>query len=860
MLSLTLALGLVTVVALGQGQTSVSASRTVAHFPSADSLKSQHLPARLSSSDLRYVSMPIDPPISALEGLKAGFLWISKTRGPFSLSCLSTLLHSGNFPLFRFFSLYTNFSDHVCPAFGADYRRNVQDSKLVTLSLTLNASTTNATFATAICSNLTNVNGIHVKDGFSGRFFLLPECFWTFTATLAGLNEIKLQSVIIQGSAAQPDPLKRFSLLATSIELDHVRLVNYGASFDSQYNYAINWSSVWASRPYLTIVSITQANLQGTLPSTLPPLISVFNVTDNGLSGTIPSILTNINVSSLTVDLSHNKLTGTLDRSLFAPVSNTTTSTLFLFFNGNQLAGTIASDLLVPLDQTLLEYFTLDLSSNLLAGSIPVGFLDVNFTKGYFLTISFANNKLVGVPQSTFFSSKLSHVYWISINWSSNNLQGEIPNDFFDSFMTNTSTVNVLLFLVANNQFSGSIPNFWPTLALVTRLNTISVDLEGNQLTGTLPSSLNAPVQDGAFQYLKTVVWSLGSNRLSGTLPGGLIGESGSTVASLYVRLENNDISGTLPSTFTSSAQATESIQLILTSNALTGTLPENLLSPLSPGILDLYLDFSLNSFTGSIPTGFLQAFTQGPNDRRSLYLNMSHCGLSGSLPRNLRGQVTMSEIDLNHNSLSGDLPSSDLFSSSSALGPKMLFSASNNAITGTLALPSLGSPYPMKIDLSRNRLNALTIEESATYVLAFDVSENPQMTGSLPSSWFGSRSKILSVKAGSTSLSGTFPSVSTITGIPLQTLNLSNTPIAFCDGTRSAAWQTPNLTSCDLHGTSAINSCSNMYPGVCNGRFVEDPVASSDPTVEPSPAGSATSLVTSLALSIIALASLFLL
>lgn len=719
---------------------------------------------------------------------------------------------------------------------------------------------TNSTFESALCANLTARTSIKVIDSFSGKYFTLPECFWTLTSTLTQLTEISLQSVIISGSQSQPDPLQRFSTILTSITLDHVRLLNLNSP-SSEYLYTPNWNAFFSARPLLTQFSVSQANMQGPLPPTLPTLCNRFNVTHNALTGTVPSGIMSNAVASLyddlEIDLSYNRLEGTLPSTLLSPVPRNLVRSFGVHLQANQLHGPIPSDFLSPLDNNTFSYVTLDLSSNRFSGSVPSDFLRYNLTGYYDLDVSFARNQLTGSLNSGFFSNVGATLRSVQFDWSSNLLEGTIPDDLFMPLMSNLTTFDSFGFRAANNRLTGSVPNFWPAVELNPSLYSVVFGFSGNSLNGTLPSSLGPPVRSGSFTNLRTVAWDLSSNQLSGSISNQLLGAYGTQLSFIYIRLQKNELEGPLPYNFTFGGPSTSAVVLSLASNRLSGTLPENLLSTFGTGILDLSLDLSANTFTGAVPDGFLHPFTVAANEPRALDLNLSSCGLSGPFPKFLRGRVFMSNIYLDNNRFTGEFPSSDLFVYTPALGPRLLVSASNNAITGTLALPSMSTPYPVTVNLARNDLDAFTVDGSASYVVAVDVSENLRMTGSIPQAWLGSSSKIISFSAGRTSLSGSFPSVSVITAIPLRTLNLTQTPnIDYCSGSRSAMWLTPNLTRCDLSGTDAATLCPSKYPSVCTSGRVDEPT-SNEPSSVPSPSAGA-ALVAPLVVTLLTLASFF--
>ena len=178
---------------------------------------------------------------------------------------------------------------------------------------------------------------------------------------------------------------------------------------------------------------------------------------------------------------------------------------------------------------------------------------------------------------------------------------------------------------IANNQFNGTIPSWWPQ-------SLIHLDVANNSLSGEIPSALcgfqglkllglggnsnlTANLPTCLFQLPMLQNLNLASLKLEGTIP---------TQIGLLALLENLDVSG----------------------NSFTGTIPSQigLCSNLAT------IDLSSNQLTGLIPSDmgqlhFLKSFNVGDND------------LVGSLPTEFGDLQTIEQLSLRGNDLTGTLP-----------------------------------------------------------------------------------------------------------------------------------------------------------------------------------------------------------
>ncbi|KAF3947353.1 hypothetical protein CMV_026502, partial [Castanea mollissima] len=278
-----------------------------------------------------------------------------------------------------------------------------------------------------------------------------------------------------------------------------------------------------------------------------------------GLTGTLSGdfeLLTELK----TLDLSYNKgLTGTLPRSI-----GSLKKLLNLILVGCSFSGPIP-DTIGSLQQLLY----LSLNSNQLSGQIPPSI------------------------------GNLSNLLWLDL--TDNQLDGPIP-------VSNGSTpgldmlVHARHFHLGHNKLSGRIP---PQI-FSSKMVLIHVLLDGNQLTGSIPSTL------GLVQALEVL------------------------------RIDGNALSGPVPSNFNN---LTNLNQMFLSNNKLTGPLPNltgmNRLS---------YVDISNNTFDGSdAPPWF-------PNLQSLTTLIMENTQLQGQFPVALFSLPNLQTVLLKKNQLNGSL------------------------------------------------------------------------------------------------------------------------------------------------------------------------------------------------------------
>ncbi|KAM4126236.1 hypothetical protein ACB094_01G373000 [Castanea mollissima] len=269
--------------------------------------------------------------------------------------------------------------------------------------------------------------------------------------------------------------------------------------------------------------------------------------------------------------------------------------------------------------------------------------------------------------------SQLSELQTLDLSYNKN-ITGQLPSSIGN--LTNLINLNLI-----GCSFSGSIPD---TIGNLQQLITLS--LNNNSFSGRIPTSIGR---------LSNLYWlDLAENQLDGPLPV----SDGNTpgldmlVKAKHFHLEKNKFSGKIPSELFSSNMVL--IHLLLSSNFLTGNIPETL---------------------GSVTHLEVIRF-----DRNSL---------SGPVPSNLNDLVNVNELDMSNNSFDEfDFPPwiSSLESLTTLMMenthcqgevPVNLFSLTNlqtvvlrnNRLNGTLDIGTTYSNQLQLIDLQNNSIESFT-------------------------------------------------------------------------------------------------------------------------------------------------------
>lgn len=233
--------------------------------------------------------------------------------------------------------------------------RDAQVSQ-ATVSFTLNASETNTTLESRVCSGIsstTTLLQIRPPIGGSSSLYILPSC----VSTAPSLVQLIVQNMIIEDITSLPAGLTRISIQYSRI--------GSGTNLNT-----ISWPSLFNRYTALGDLDLAFCKLTGSLPSAVPSILLSFSLFTNEFSGTIPSTLLPDSASSqpLVYTLSSNLLTGVIPDNLFQKASACLFSSITLNFDNNLLSGSLPTNLVGSCTKTKAVYVTA--RSNRISGSL----------------------------------------------------------------------------------------------------------------------------------------------------------------------------------------------------------------------------------------------------------------------------------------------------------------------------------------------------------------------------------------------------------------------------------------------------------------------------------------------------------
>jgi Leucine-rich repeat (LRR) protein len=296
-----------------------------------------------------------------------------------------------------------------------------------------------------------------------------------------------------------------------------------------------------------------------------------------------------------------------------------------------------------------------------------------------------------------------------------NNLTGTIPSSI-------GNLVNLQSLQLNENQLSGSIPS---SIGNLVNLQTLYLPV--NQLSGSIPSSIGNLVQ--LDQLL------LSNNRLSGSIPSSI----GNLVNLHYLYLSENQLSGEIPASISNLVNLGG---LKLSENQLSGEIPTSI-----GNLVHLaYLELFGNQLSGEIPTSIGNIVYL---KNLSLFYNQ----LSGKIPTSIGNLVHLNGLELDHNQLSGEIPTSI-----GNLVQLQYLALNNNKLSGKIPT-SIGNLVNLEYLYSnQNRLSG-SIPSSIgklVHVTDIDLGHN-RLSGSIPSS-IGNLVHLNYLKLNHNQLSGEVP------------------------------------------------------------------------------------------------------
>ncbi|KAJ0232782.1 Protein kinase domain-containing protein [Hirschfeldia incana] len=495
-------------------------------------------------------------------------------------------------------------------------------SSVISLSLS-GFDLSNSSFLPLVCQ----IQTLEYLDVSNNSLSSIPDGFITNCGTLVGLKQLNFS----RNQVSSLPRFRNFSRLEV-LDISYNRLSgNIGEyGFDALVqlkNLSLNFNKIAGSVPTslaksLVNLEVSDNLLSGSIPEGIEDYqeLRLIDLGDNQLSGSLPSSLGNLSKLE-TLLLSNNSLNGAIPESL----SRIQTLSRFAA-NENLFTGAIPSGITKHLEN-------LDLSFNLLNGSIP----DDLLSQPKLVSVDLSSNQFVGyLPQS------ISHSL-VRLRLGSNNLTGSVPSAAFESLQ------NLTYLEMENNRLTGNIPPAFGNLSSLNLLN-----LERNQFTGTLPSSLGNIT---SLQGLK-----LQQNNLTGEIPE----EMGFLVNLLILDLSWNSLNGSIPSTLSNQTKLTN---MKLQGNNLSGTIPDSIGDltsllelqlgqnqlrgriPIMPPKLQISLNLSTNMFQGRIPSTSLSKL-----DRLEV-LDLSNNKFSGEIPEDLTSLISLRQLILSNNQLTGTSP-----------------------------------------------------------------------------------------------------------------------------------------------------------------------------------------------------------
>ena len=568
------------------------------------------------------------------------------------------------------------------------------------------------------------------------------------------------------------------------------------------------------------------------------PLLEKLTLTSVGLEGTLPPFIPEI-ISRIYVE-SNPKFAGTIPAGLFSNHSQSEDREIKFGFSGNAITGTIPNTLFTNLKTgpTIIDF-----SYNALTGTIPSNLLNVSWG-GYSVEIFFDGNQLTGTLPANIFGTNFWGAYnfdssydgAVHLSFSSNKLSGTIPETIFSGASHPIGSVSLVL---SNNAFTGSIPNFFASVNSSLQIGSLAINLGGNKLSGTiLPSKFWPP----SSMKTRGLRWTVDHNALTGTIPENLLSDADPLMTSIALDLSGNKLTGSIQPSMISGAEFSSpiSLELSFSKNSITGPLTSAIVGSASQVAGAFILDLSGNKLGGTIPTDLLSSYSSDTQTTYLLSLILADCGLTGNLPT-IASDLEGLFLVFADNGLSAAPNATWANWLASALTDTSYvgLDITNNKYTGTISLPSLNVNNRLLLNADGNDFTKIEFGDEIPYLNALSIGRNRRMTGTLPESLFNGTSSTYFINVNDTSISGDLP-IGDFNSDSLESLYLSSTKINFCPSDLTVRWTASLLSLCDLKKVN-VTGCIDKYPGVCQyyyGRVLESP--------SKAPTSSAPSLATS--------------
>ena len=398
------------------------------------------------------------------------------------------------------------------------------------------------------------------------------------------------------------------------------------------------------------------------------------NLTLNEFVGQLPSSF--INMTSLrSLHLSENHFIGNIGPNLAS-----FTSLEYLNFEGNQFEFPIS---LTPFsNHSNLKFIYGNGNKVILDSHSTMKTWVPKFQLQVLQLSSITKANSIPLPKFLHYQNNLAYV-----DFTNCKLRGEFPNWLLQN---NTKMEDLIL---ANCSFIGEFQ-----LPPRPYLSMVTIDVSNNAITGQMLSNnissifpklihLNMstnkihgsiPYELGRLSFLDTL--DLSDNQLSGEIPYNL-SRPGNRLT--FLKFSNNNLHGLIPPMLSMFPLQL----LLLENNSLSGSIPSNFFN----SSVIQHLDISNNNFVGKIPS-------QMSNFTDLIELSMSNNHFEGSIPSELAKLESLTYLDLSQNNLIGCVPSFESYSASSIhLSNNKLSCLSKNMFRETSSLVTL--------DLSNNEI-----------------------------------------------------------------------------------------------------------------------------------------------------------
>lgn len=245
------------------------------------------------------------------------------------------------------------------------------------------------------------------------------------------------------------------------------------------------------------------------------------------------------------------------------------------------------------------------------------------------------------------------------------------------------------------------MPQSWPDLEFMY--------LSNNLFSGTIP--------DQFFEFQKLSVLALDDNILTGKTD--VIWNSMPSLEYLY--LEDNGFTGTLPASLLLSNFNSALVTLDISSNRLTGALPNDVFQLKRLEILDMHDNRFDSNIPGNIPE----------NSDRLKFVALHSNKLNGTIPSTIANLQRLSHLDVTNNRLTGTIPK-EMERQSDTL--TYLFLGANDYQEGTIPslVYALTNLRELSLKSSKRTGPIAGVIGALDSMLVLDLDDN-RLTGSIP-------------------------------------------------------------------------------------------------------------------------------